>query len=114
VDHEPLSVTTADISRKREEFSADLLDLIEEAGWHGTYPAFEQLMIDRLGRFWIRPASRAQFPDDTVTWYVIDVSSDTYRTTTLPAGHRVEAATKRHVYTNLYPIRSEIGVYRIE
>lgn len=114
VDHEPLRVTTEDLEREREGFDADALALLEEAGWHDTHPAFEQLTIDRLGRFWILPASRAQFPDDTVTWYVVDASASTYRTTTLSVGHRVEAATEHYVYTNLYPIRSEMGMYRIE
>jgi len=113
VDHEPLPVRPEEIEQQKKIWDAERLAMIEEAGWHDTYPAFEAMAIDTADRFWIQGAARVQSFDDTHPWYIINAAAGTFRSTTLPAGQKVQAATEEYVYTTLRPIRPEVWVYRV-
>ena len=58
VEHEPLPVRPEEIERRRKNYGKDVLAMVEAAGWHRTYPAFEAMAIDRANRFWIREPAR--------------------------------------------------------
>ena len=88
--------------------------MVEAAGWHRTYPAFEAMAIDRANRFWIREPARVYSFDEVHPWHVIDVKRGTSQSATIPAAQTVQAATEEYVYTTLRPIRPEVWIYRIE
>lgn len=113
VEHEPLPVLREEIEQRRKNYEKEVLAMVEEAGWHRTYPAFEAMAIDRGNRFWVREPARADSFDDVHPWHVIDVENGTFRSTTIPAAQTVQAATTEYVYTTLRPIRPEVWVYRI-
>lgn len=113
IDHEPIPVRPEEIEQRRDTWDAKSLSMVEEAGWHDSYPAFEAMVIDTADRFWIQGTTRAQSFGDVCPWYVIDATAGTFRSTTLPAGQKIQVATEEYVYTTLRPIRPEIWVYRV-
>lgn len=122
IDHTALPVTSSEIGFYRDIYDGEELEMIEEAGFHDTHPAYEALHVDSEGRFWIqeaspepdKPLSPEEAEEIMVAWHRIDPTTETYQTIELPVGQTIEAATDTHVYTTMVPARPNVWIYRLD
>ena len=98
VSHSPRPVEPKDTRWYRQNLAPHDLHMVEKAGWHTSFPAFEYMTVDLLDRIWLRHPTSPDEIDAGATWTILDPASKTYSTTTLPGTLIVADATEDYVY----------------
>ncbi len=93
---EYIPVTATDIEEWLEGRASFVRNAILNSDIHSTKPAYEDFLVDDLGRVWVNNSS-SEIPDAT-EWLVIDTESRIYGTLTVLPGISLEAVRDGRVY----------------
>ena len=112
LEHEPVSVTAADIDKWLEGRGSFIRDAVLQSDRHDTKPAYDDFLVDDLGQVWFKTTRSAVTA--ATEWLLVDTDSRVRGTLTAPPGIRLQAIRGGRVYAVDRTGSHAVVVYKLE